>query len=151
MDTSNTKIVKSIGISKLPLTGKLCAVDVTNKKFKLGKLTFQLDYNVPLTEIKEFIEEFVHLNIDTPLENEYFEDVKIDFIENDTTNVTDSTVDYFTGIILFNEIGVILKLGVEFPKENSFNNGAAYIFRYYPQNLTFSSNNFNLFELTNTI
>jgi len=148
MKTSSTYLVKSVGVSKLPLFGKLCSVDTTNKKFKLGRLTFLFENTVPITDIKEFLEEFLMLKLDTPIEDEYFEHVKIDFV-NSKTLILDEVIENFIGAVFYNEIGIVLKVGVEFPVESW--NPATYVFRYYPHNLSVSSNNFNLLELTNKV
>ncbi len=148
MKKSNTYLVKSVGVAKLPLFGKLCAVDTANKKFKLGRLTFLFENEIPITDIKEFLEEFLTLKIDTLLEDEYYEHVKIDFVNSKTT-ILDENIDNFIGAVVYNDIGIVLKVGVEFPRVEW--DAPTYVFRYYPHNLSISSNNFNLLELTNKV
>lgn len=148
MNKTKTHIVKSVGISNLPLTGKLCAVDSTNRKFKLGKLTFELDETVPILEIKEFVEEFLTFKIVAPLEDEYYEDVRIIYINTDT-KVLDEVIKKFTGVVMYNNNGIVLQVGIAYPFY--YEGVPIYSFRYFPQNLSMAANNFNLLELVNNV
>jgi hypothetical protein len=126
----------------------LCAVDVPNRKFKLGRLTLRFDNEVPLKDIKEFLEEFLILKVDTPIEDEYFEHVKIDYI-TEKAKVGNEVVENFVGAVFYTDFGTVLKVGVELPTISW--EQPHYVFRYYPQNLSISSNNFNLTELANAV
>lgn len=148
MRQSNLHLITSIGLKNLPLTGKLCAVRTADRKFKLGKLTFKFRTDTKIEEIKHFLEDFLSLDITTPVPDEYFEDVRIDFV-TESTKIGEEVIDNFTGAVFYTKFGVVLKVGVEIPVIQW--EEPHYVFRFYPQNLSITSDNFNLLELTNTV
>jgi hypothetical protein len=148
MNSKKNYLIKSIGLKNLPLNAKLCAVDTADRKIKLGKLTLKLNETTPIKDIEKFIEDFLVFDMVPPIKDEYYEDVRIDFVAN-KTKVGNEVIDNFVGVVFYNDFGTVLKVGVEIP-ELSWE-PSHYVFRYYPHNLSISSNNFNLLELTNTV
>jgi hypothetical protein len=143
MDEKIKKAIQTISMNFVTNNGgnapkaKLKVVDIKNKKFKLGNITFsQVEIPEPITW--PFIENYCYLNIVEMLNDEFVEDVQVTF--SDSGFLKGIIQDRgFIGIEIYNHINTILQVGIEY-KDGQFEQ----IFRYYPHYLTSVLNQQNI-------